>query len=38
VLLIDDVITTGATLRAATKALRSAGATQVDALVFAKRL
>jgi len=38
VLLIDDVITTGATLRAATKALRSAGAAQVDALVFAKRL
>lgn len=38
VLLIDDVVTTGATLRAATKALRRAGARQVDALVFAKKL
>jgi len=38
VLLIDDVVTTGATLRAATKALRKAGALRVDALVFAKRL
>ena len=38
ILLIDDVVTTGATLRAATKALRSAGARHVDGLVFAKRL
>lgn len=38
VLLIDDVVTTGATLRAATKTLRRAGAKRVDALVFAKRL
>lgn len=38
VLLIDDVITTGGTLKAATKALRHAGARRVDALVFAKRL
>jgi len=38
ILLIDDVLTTGATLRAATKALRVAGAKHVDALVFAKRL
>lgn len=38
ILLIDDVVTTGATLRAATKALRGAGAKRVDALVFAKRL
>lgn len=38
VLLVDDVITTGATLRAATKILRRAGAKRVDALVFAKRL
>lgn len=38
VLLIDDVITTGGTLRAATKTLRTAGARHVDALVFAKRL
>lgn len=37
ILLIDDVVTTGATLRAATKALRAAGARRVDALVFAKR-
>lgn len=38
ILLIDDVVTTGATLQAASKVLRSAGAKQVDALVFAKRL
>lgn len=38
VLLIDDVVTTGATLRAAAKVLRQAGAKRVDALVFAKRL
>ncbi|HEY5550154.1 MAG TPA: phosphoribosyltransferase family protein [Candidatus Saccharimonadales bacterium] len=38
ILLIDDVVTTSATLRAATKALRAAGAARVDALVFAKRL
>jgi ComF family protein len=38
ILIIDDVLTTGATLRAITKILRAAGATQVDALVFAKRL
>lgn len=38
ILLIDDVITTGATLRAATKTLRQAGVKRIDALVFAKRL
>jgi ComF family protein len=38
VLLVDDVVTTGGTIMAATKALRSAGAKQVDALLFAKRL
>lgn len=38
ILLVDDVVTTGATLRAATKALRTAGARQVDALAFAKSL
>ncbi len=38
ILLIDDVVTTGATIRAATKVLRAAGARRVDALVFAKRL
>lgn len=38
ILLIDDVVTTGATLRAATAALRAAGARHVDALVFAKSL
>jgi ComF family protein len=38
VLLIDDVLTTGGTLIAATKTLRAAGANQVDALVFSKRL
>ena len=38
ILLIDDVVTTGGTLRAVTKALRAAGVARVDALVFAKRL
>lgn len=38
ILLIDDVVTTGATLQATTKALRQAGARHVDALVFAKKL
>ena len=36
VLLIDDVYTTGATTKAATRALRRAGAASVDVLVFAK--
>lgn len=38
ILLIDDVVTTGATIRAATKVLRRAGARRIDALVFAKKL
>lgn len=38
ILLVDDVVTTGATLQAVTSALRQAGARHVDALVFAKRL
>jgi ComF family protein len=38
ILLIDDVVTTGGTLLAVTKVLRAAGARQVDALLFAKRL
>ena len=37
-LVIDDVLTTGGTLRAVYKTLRQAGAGQVDALVFSKRL
>ncbi len=37
ILLIDDVTTTGATLQAAAKVLRKAGAKKVNALVFAKR-
>ncbi|MGH9583745.1 MAG: ComF family protein [Bryobacteraceae bacterium] len=36
VLLIDDVFTTGATLRAATAALKSAGAAHVSALALAR--
>jgi ComF family protein len=36
VLLVDDVYTTGATVRAATRALLRAGATAVDVLVFAR--
>jgi ComF family protein len=38
ILLIDDVITTGGTLIAAANTLKAAGAAQVNALVFAKRL
>jgi ComF family protein len=36
VLLVDDVYTTGATVKAATRALLRAGATAVDVLVFAR--
>jgi ComF family protein len=36
VLLIDDVYTTGATARAVTRALKKAGASGVDVLVFAR--
>ena len=36
VLLVDDVSTTGATVKAATRALLRAGATAVDVLVFAR--
>ncbi len=38
ILLIDDVVSTGATIKAVTKVLRAAGAKRVDALVFAKKL
>lgn len=34
--LVDDVYTTGATIKAATRALKRAGASEVDVLVFAK--
>lgn len=37
ILLVDDVMTTGATLRAATEALKNAGARKIIALVVAKR-
>lgn len=38
VLLVDDVVTTGATMQACARALRQAGAKTVDGLAFAKRL
>lgn len=36
VVVVDDVVTTGATLEAAAQAFRSAGALRVDAVVFAQ--
>lgn len=37
-MLVDDVLTTGATLETATRILKHAGASQVSAIVFAGSL
>jgi predicted amidophosphoribosyltransferase len=36
IVLVDDVLTTGATLGAAARVLKRAGARRVDAIVFAQ--
>jgi predicted amidophosphoribosyltransferase len=38
VLLVDDVVTTGATLAACQRALRAAGSSEMAAVVFARTL
>lgn len=38
ILIVDDLVTTGATLEAAAAVLREAGAKHVDAIVFAQKL
>jgi ComF family protein len=38
ILLVDDITTTGATLEAAAKVLKQAGAKRIDAVVFAQKV
>jgi predicted amidophosphoribosyltransferase len=38
ILLVDDIVTTGASLEAAARVLKQAGAKRIDAVVFAQKI